>query len=179
MWKAMSAAEKKPWEQKAQEQKDAYDKFIATPEGKKALEEKKSEKKLSKDDKAKKKMKQAVKAVDKDEKLKRPASAYFMWFNEKREEIQKKVGSKSFGEVGKKASEMWKGMKDAERKPWEDKAKAQKDAYDKYISSEEGMKALQAYKDEVSAIKSKRVSEPAAEAEEPAAKKVRKGKAGA
>merc|ERR1712139_159699 len=116
----------------------------------KALEEKKSEKKLEKDDKL-----------------------------EKREEIQKKIGSKDFGTVGKKASEMWKGMKDAERKPWEDKAKAQKDSYDRYINSEEGMKALQAYKDEVSAIKGKRASEPAAEVEEPTAKKVRKGKAGA
>merc|ERR1711959_345482 len=105
--------------------------------------------------------KQAVKAIEKDDKLKKPASAYFLWFNEKRESIQTELKTKDFGAVGKKASEMWKSMKDAERKPWEDKAKAQKDAYDKYINSAEGMKALQAYKDEVSAIKGKRASEPA------------------
>merc|ERR1712008_455980 len=48
---------------------------------------------------------------------------------------------------------MWKGLSDSARKPWEDKAKAQKDAYDKFILSPEGAAALQAYKAQVKEAK--------------------------
>merc|ERR1719422_257558 len=42
MWKALSDSDRQPYEKKAKEQKDAYDKFIATDEGKKALDDKKA-----------------------------------------------------------------------------------------------------------------------------------------
>merc|ERR1712083_693414 len=96
-----------------------------------------------------------------------------------KEEIQNLTGAKDLGTVGKKAGETWKNMKDCERKPYEDKAKAQKDAYDTYINSAEGQAALQKYKDEVSAIKSKRSSEKTqefaaeADAEAPKAKRAK------
>merc|ERR1719356_2274095 len=50
----MSAGARKPYEEKAKMQKDAYDKFISTAEGQKALEEKKADKQQEKDAKSKK-----------------------------------------------------------------------------------------------------------------------------
>jgi len=165
MWKALSDSAKKPFEKLAKEKKDAYDKFIATPEGQKALEEKKSakadekaektqkaeaiaEKKQQKEDRRNEvACKKAVKAVEKDDALKKPATAYWLWMVDNRPNIVKIVGSGNVGLVGKKAAEMWKALSDAEKAPFEKKAKEQKDKYDKYIASEEGQKALKAFKD--------------------------------
>merc|ERR1712046_270545 len=118
----------------------------------------------AKQEKLKKDAKKAVKAVEKDEKLKKPASAYFLFSNAKREEIQKLLGTKDLGPVATKTTEMWKGLSASERKPWEDQAQQQKDAYEKYIKSPEGAAALQAYKDELKEAKAnvkgtKRVSD--------------------
>merc|ERR1712031_148033 len=117
----------------------------------------------AKQEKLKKDAKKAVKAVEKDDKLKKPSSAYFLFANAKREEIQKLLGTKDFGPVTKKTTEMWKGLSASDRKPWDDQAQQQKDAYEKYIKSPEGAAALQAYKDEVKGakadVKGKRVSD--------------------
>merc|ERR1719261_1769826 len=48
---------------------------------------------------------------------------------------------------------MWKALTDAQRQPYEKKAKEQKDAYDKYIASEEGAAKLKAFKDATKAAK--------------------------
>merc|ERR1712106_859762 len=96
-----------------------------------------------------KNVKKAAKAVEKDAKLKKPASSYFIFANEKRTEVQQQLGTKDFGPVTKKTCEVWKGLSDSARKPWEEKAKTQKAAYDKYVLSSEGAAALQAYKDQV------------------------------
>jgi len=165
MWKALPDSAKKPFEKLAQEKKDAYDKFIATPEGQKALAEKKSakadekaektqkaeaiaEKKQQKEDRRNEvACKKAVKAVEKDDNLKKPVSAYWLWMNDNRDKIIKIVGSGNVGLVGKKAGEMWKALPDVEKAPFEKKAKEAKDKYDKYVASAEGQKALQAFKD--------------------------------
>jgi len=179
LWKSISAAEKKPFEDKAKEQKDAFEAFKATPEGQKALQEKKDERKDKKDDKLKKDGKKAAKAVEKDDKLKKPTTAYFLFINAKREEIQKQLGTKDFGPVTKKAVEMWKTISSGARKPFEDEAKAQKDAYEKYVQSPEGMAALNAYKEEVKIAKGGVKRVPETEGESPIAKQARKAKAGA
>merc|ERR1712048_1393029 len=49
--------------------------------------------------------------------------------------------------------EMWKALTDAARAPYEKKAKEQKDAYDKYVASEEGQAKLKAFKDATQAAK--------------------------
>jgi len=153
MWRTMSATAKQPFETKNKEQKDAYEKFKATDAGKKALEEKKSERQDAKESKVKRDAKKAVKAIEKDDKLKKPQSAYFIFANAKREEVQKLLGVKDFGPVTTKIGEMWKGLSDAARKPWNDEAQKQKDEYEKYVKSPEGAAALQAYKDEVKEAK--------------------------
>lgn len=165
LWKKASAAEKAPFEKDAQQQKAKYDAFIATPEGQKALEAKKSEKKEEKQAKADKeaekakkleekqekaKMREcaaAVKAIEKSDKLKRPLTAYFMWLNENRERIVKLAGSAKGGDVTKKGGEMWKKLSDQEKKPFEDRAKKEKAEYDAYIATPEGAAALKAFKD--------------------------------
>jgi len=164
MWKALPESARKPFEQLAKEKKEAYDKYCATEEGQKALQEKKSAKADEKAEKAQKAeakaellaqkeekkteraCKAAVKAVEKDDALKKPQSAYWLWLADNRESISKMVGGK-ITEVSKKGGEMWKALGDDKRSPYEKKAKEQKDKYDAYIASEEGAKALQAFKD--------------------------------
>merc|ERR1711904_411596 len=153
IWKGMSSTAKAPWEKKAKEQKEAFEKFKATDAGQKALEEKKAERAEKKEAKLEKNAKKAAKAVEKDDRLKKPSSAYFIFTNEKRAEIQKQLGTTDFGAVTKKTTEMWKGLSDAARKPWDDKAQAQKDAYDKVIASAEGAPALKAHTGEVKEAK--------------------------
>merc|ERR1712070_662424 len=155
------------------EQKEAYEKFKATDAGKKALEEKKAEKQDAKQAKVKRDAKKAVKAIDKDEKLKKPQSAYFIFANAKREEVQKMLGVKDFGPVTTKIGAMWKALSDADRKPWNDKAQEQKDAYEKYIKSPDGAAALQAYKDEVKEAKATVKGKRAAGVEGPEAKRAK------
>merc|ERR1719367_2611432 len=67
MWKALSDADRQPYEKKAKEQKDAYDKFIATDGGKQALGDKKAAKAEANAEKTKneKACKAAVKAIEK------------------------------------------------------------------------------------------------------------------
>merc|ERR1712048_48760 len=171
MWKALSDADRKPFEKKAKEQKDAYEAFIATDEGKKALGDKKNaqaeakaEKNKIADAKAEKlaakeekrndrACKAAVKAVEKDDSLKKPQTAYWLWLGENRENIVKMLGTAKGADVAKKGGEMWKALTDAARAPYEKKAKEQKDAYDKYVASEEGQAKLKAFKDATQAAK--------------------------
>jgi structure-specific recognition protein 1 len=147
MWKALSAAAKQPYEKLAQEKKAAYEKFKTTDEGKKALQEKKDAKAEEKTVKTKRDCKAAMKAVEKDDALKKPQSAYWLWLNDHREEIAAKAGSKSVTDVAKKAGEIWKTLSNAQQLPYVDKAKEQKDAYEKFIASDDGQKALKAWKD--------------------------------
>jgi len=218
LWGKASAAEKAPFEKEAKELKAKYDAYIATPEGQKALEAKKAEKKeekQAKDEKeaerAKKKEEKeqnkekracaaAVKAVEKDDKLKKPLTAYFMWLNENREKIVAMVGSAKGPDVGKKGGEMWKKMSPKEQKPWVDRNQEEKAKYEAYIATPAGAAALKAYKEAKDAAAYKepaKAEEEAAEEEEkkespkkrkvdvsstgtePAVKKTKSAKAGA
>merc|ERR1711965_391611 len=160
-------------EAKNKERKEAYEKFKATDAGKKALDEKKAERQDAKESKVKRDAKKAVKAIEKDDKLKKPQSAYFIFANAKREEVQKLLGVKDFGPVTTKIEEMWKGLSDAARKPWNDEAQKQKDEYEKYVKSPEGAAALQAYKDEVKEAKATVKGKRAGGSEAPEAKRAK------
>jgi len=154
LWKNISEADKKPFEEEAKRQKDAFEVFKGTAEGQKALEEKKAERAEKKEAKQERAVKAAVKAVEKDDALKRPQTAYFAWLNDNRERIAAELGGKgTLPEVTKKGSEMWKALSEKERKPWEDKAKQEKEAYDAFLKTPEGAAKLQAYKDATSAAK--------------------------
>merc|ERR1712060_1036941 len=90
--------------------------------------------------------KEAAKAVEKDDKLKKPQSAYWLWLGANRAKIVEAAGSAAAPAVGKKAGEMWNTLPAAEKKPFEDEAKKQKETYDAYLESEEGKAAMAAYK---------------------------------
>merc|ERR1712146_357593 len=106
----------------------------------------KEQKKEQKQDNLKKEAKKAAKQVEKDEKLKKPTSAYWRWMNANRSKIEQAAGSKSAAAVGAKAGEMWKTLPASEKKPFEDEAAKAKKEYDDYVNSEEGKAALNEYK---------------------------------
>merc|ERR1712151_658879 len=122
-------------------------------EGQKALGEKKAAQKDAKVKNNERLCKAAVKAVEKDDSLKRPVSAYWLWLGDNRERIVTMLGSAKGPDVAKKGGEMWKTLSDAARAPYEKKAKEEKEAYDKYIASDEGSAALKAFKDAQQATK--------------------------
>jgi len=191
LWKAAPAKEKAPFEAEAKKQKDAYDAFIGTEAGQKALQEKKAEQKGEKQAKLekeaekakaqeekqiareKRECKAAVKAVEKDERLKKPMTSYFAWLNDNRERITKMVGGKGGPAVTKKGSEMWKELPASEKKPYDDRAQKQKAEYEAYIATPEGAAALKAFKEATSAVAYKeKPAEEAQEEEEESPKKV-------
>merc|ERR1712226_1074835 len=59
-----------------------------------------------------------------------------------REKIQNLAGSKNPTAVAAKGSELWKAA-GAEKAKYEAEAKRQKEAYDAFVATEEGQKALQ------------------------------------
>jgi len=121
--------------------------------------------------------KAAVKAVEKDDKLKKPMTAYWMWLGENRERISAMVGGKG-SDVAKKCGELWKKLSEKEKAPYEARASKAKVDYDAYIATPEGAAALKAYKDATAAVAYKeKVIE--ADADEPALKKQRSAAAGA
>ena len=79
---------------------------------------------------------------------KKPMTAYFMWLNENRAKLVKehKLEGQKGSEVTKKAGEVWKGLSEKDKSPYEKKASAQKEEFDKFVKTEEGKKALEAKK---------------------------------
>jgi hypothetical protein len=147
MWKTLSDAAKLPYENKAKAEKEKYEQLISSTEGKAALEEKKAAKAEAKTEKGKKAEKKALKSVVKDDALKKPVSAYWMWLGDNREQIGSTIGTNKPTEIAKKAGEMWKLLSETAKAPYEKKAKEQKEAYDKYIASGEGAEKLKAFKE--------------------------------
>merc|ERR1711933_324913 len=115
---------------------------MGTEEGAAAKADLKEQKMEQKEANLKKDAKKALKGIEKDEKLKRPASSYWLWMNANRAEIEKAAGSKAPGAVGAKAGEMWKALPAAAKKPFEDDAAKQRQEYDEYVQSEEGKAAM-------------------------------------
>merc|ERR1712151_91259 len=110
---------------------------------------------------AKKAIKAAVKSIEKDDKLKKPTSAYWMWLNDNRENIKAKLPQDhKVTDISKKGGELWKALTETDKEPWEKKAKAAKDAYDEYLSSPEGERAMKEYKEAKKEAIGKPVDEP-------------------
>merc|ERR1712048_333156 len=139
-------AKKAPFEEQYKAAKQKYDEYLKTPEGQKAQSKLKEQKKEKKEADVKKEAKKAAKAVEKDEKLKKPQTAYWLWLGANRAKVVEAAGSAAAPAVGKKAGEMWSSLPAAEEKPFEDEAKTQRENYDKYLESEEGKAAMASYK---------------------------------
>jgi len=154
LWKALPDADKQPYEEKAKKQKEAYNQLISTEEGRRALDEKKAAQagaRASKQQKDGRKNDRAtsiaLKQVVKDDALKKPRSAYWIWLGENRDKIASSLGKSKVSDVAKKGGELWKALSEAEKAPYQQRAKEEKDAHDAFLSSAEGKFALQAYKD--------------------------------
>lgn len=110
-WKSLTAEQKSPFENMAALDKLRFQEevkiFPTTPGGK---------------DKKKKKLK------DPNE-PKKPLSAFFLFSNEKRLAVKAENAEFSIGEIGKKLGEMWRGMSDASKVPFEEAAKRAKEKY--------------------------------------------------
>jgi hypothetical protein len=109
LWKSTSSEEKAPFEEESERQKAAYEAFVATDAGKKALEEKKKvtkhrrqikrQSKLRKEQnkyhklvtKKMRECKVARKAIKKHDKLKKP-TAYWLYAQENLKQIYELVG---------------------------------------------------------------------------------------
>lgn len=61
---------------------------------------------------------------------KRPMSSYFIWMNENRERIKEEYGCDGIAEVSKKAGEIWQGMNESDKAPWEEKNREAKERYE-------------------------------------------------
>ncbi|OMH79994.1 Non-histone chromosomal protein 6 [Zancudomyces culisetae] len=73
----------------------------------------------------------ATKASKKDKTgPKRSLSAYMFFSQENREKVKRDNPSATFGELGKLLGEMWKGLSDTQKKPYNDKAAADKQRYE-------------------------------------------------
>jgi hypothetical protein len=62
-------------------------------------------------------------------KIKRPMSAYMFFCNDKRQSIKEQYPDKSFGELTKKLSELWKDINSNEKKIYVEKAENDKKRY--------------------------------------------------
>jgi len=131
-WKALSAAQKKPFEDEAAKRKAAYEKAVQEFKASggqpgKRRQEKQQVKQVRADKKAKK---EARKASGKPAK---PQTAYWLFMSENREAIAKEAGSAAVPVVGKLAGQKWKAMSAAQKKPFEEKAAELKAAYEKAL----------------------------------------------
>ncbi|KAL8767506.1 MAG: hypothetical protein Q9209_006013 [Squamulea sp. 1 TL-2023] len=62
---------------------------------------------------------------------KRGLSAYMFFANDNRESVREENPGISFGQVGKVLGEKWKALNSKQREPYETKAKADKERYEK------------------------------------------------
>ena len=124
MWKALSDAEKEPFNKMAAADKERYAKAMEVytpPEGSDEPEPKKGKKaKAKKDPNAPKKA----------------LSAFILFSNAKRAEVTAELKAanpdmKGVAEVGKKLGEMWKALSDAEKEPFNKMAADDKERYAK------------------------------------------------
>mmetsp|Transcript_28984 Transcript_28984/g.40727 ORF Transcript_28984/g.40727 Transcript_28984/m.40727 type:complete len:615 (-) Transcript_28984:302-2146(-) len=132
-WKELTEDVKKIYTLKADQDKKRYEEEMITyvpptvDEGEEALEEA-EKKKRKKRKKRKKKDPNAPKA---------PLSAYILFSNWKRADIQEKNPESSFLSMGKKLGEEWGKLSDAEKQKWKDKAKIAQAEYEKDLEAYE------------------------------------------
>ncbi|CAL4888739.1 unnamed protein product [Urochloa decumbens] len=158
-WKALGAEEKQPYEKRYRQEKEAYLQVVGQEkreaEAMKLLEEQqmqwtakelleqylKFRQEAEEGDGKKGKRKNSKK--DKDPaKPKQPMSAYFVYSQERRAAL---VGEKkNVPEIGKITGEEWKSMTEAQKAPYEEVAKKQKEEYHKKMEVYKQMKIEEA-----------------------------------
>merc|ERR1719195_2312630 len=123
----MSAAQKAPYEKKAADAKQAYEKAIeefkaqggVTGSGRKELLDKRAKKRARQERDA--------------DKPKKPQTAYWLWLAENRAALAKEAGTAACPAVAKLGGERWKNLDAKLKAPFEKQAAAKKVEYDKAL----------------------------------------------
>jgi hypothetical protein len=137
-WKKFDGAAKKPYENEAKENKARYQnelkKYKETQEYR-DFQKKLKQHKEEKDDgtsKRKGKKTNGKRRRPKDPNApKKPQSAYFLFANDRRPKLRETHPDKKITDVAKMLGAEWKEMSEAEKKPWEELAKKNKEKHDK------------------------------------------------
>eukprot|EP00802_Teleaulax_amphioxeia_P003198 Tamp_03201.p4 GENE.Tamp_03201~~Tamp_03201.p4 ORF type:complete len:156 (-),score=68.43 Tamp_03201:1977-2444(-) len=126
-WKELSAEEKKPFEDKAKKLAAQYKEDKA-----KYDEENPQEKKRKGEGSEGKKSKKAKKDPNAP---KGKLSAYMIWCATEREKIKEAEPTLKQTEIMAKLGQLWRDMSADDKKPWEEKAKADKERFDEETKS--------------------------------------------
>lgn len=156
-WKALTAEQKKPFEESAKQDKERYTisfaEYKQTDDYKKhqqALEQWKESK--SETDKSLKRggikgLKKPKKPKQPETMPKRPQSSYFVFNNERRPELRKKFPTKKITELAPIISKEWKAITAENKKVYEKKAAELKEAYKKRMNEYEKTDEYKEYQD--------------------------------
>ncbi|KAJ6826581.1 high mobility group B protein 6-like [Iris pallida] len=141
-WKGLSAEEKKPYEEKYQQEKEAYLQIVSKEkrenEAMKLMEDEQMQKTamalleqylLFKEEAGKEGKK--VKKEKDPLKPKKPVSAFFMYASDRRAALHEEA--KSMVEISKIAGEEWKNMTQEKKAPYEEMAKKRMEEYNRQI----------------------------------------------
>merc|ERR1719245_1401765 len=125
----MTPAQKAPYEKKAQEAKEAYERHMAMfKEQGGVVGKRRQEKAEAKRDREGKKARKR----DRDPNMpKKPQTGYWLWLDDNRAALQKEVGKNDITLVAKLAGEKWKAMPEKAKAPYEQKAAELKANYNK------------------------------------------------
>eukprot|EP00929_Paragymnodinium_shiwhaense_P106259 TRINITY_DN7150_c0_g1_i4.p2 TRINITY_DN7150_c0_g1~~TRINITY_DN7150_c0_g1_i4.p2 ORF type:complete len:219 (-),score=99.28 TRINITY_DN7150_c0_g1_i4:312-968(-) len=171
-WKKLSEAEKKPYQAKFVEAKAAYEKALAaflagggTVE--KGIRAQRTEKRKAKEGKKAKK--------DPDAPKKPAGGAYGRFLADKRADIVKSLpAGHKITDVTKKAGEMWKGLTEAAKQPYEEKYKQMQEEYKSAMEEYKKTKGAEADADNDENEDDNEEEEEEEEPEKPVSKKSRK-----
>eukprot|EP00747_Dinoflagellata_sp_TGD_P086070 gnl/TRDRNA2_/TRDRNA2_163139_c0_seq1.p1 gnl/TRDRNA2_/TRDRNA2_163139_c0~~gnl/TRDRNA2_/TRDRNA2_163139_c0_seq1.p1 ORF type:complete len:802 (-),score=191.89 gnl/TRDRNA2_/TRDRNA2_163139_c0_seq1:546-2951(-) len=174
VWNSLPDEDKKYYEDRADEAREEYSAYIATAEGAEALQAYKEaraaqapkeelgrtvgagpQKVITREEKGAriqmKECKAAVKAMMKDEKLKKPLNPYVSWLKEWLREIivvaEDGEGNAGNSEAIRVGAQIWHTLSDEEKKPYNDYAQKAREEYFAYMSTDEGAAAHLALKD--------------------------------
>jgi upstream-binding transcription factor len=70
-----------------------------------------------------------VKTAEGDTKVKRPTSSFFLFMNDRRSKFKEDNPDLALGQITKGLTEVWKALKEDEKKKYDDMAKADKERY--------------------------------------------------
>jgi len=136
-WKVMDNPAKKPYEVEAKELKEKYEtemkKYKETPQFREHQKKLKNWKAPDGNGKGKGKKtdgKRTKKLKDVNAQ-KKPQSAYFLFAGDRRPKLRDSHPDKKITEVAKLLGAEWKEISEADKKPWEERAKKLKEQYEK------------------------------------------------
>jgi hypothetical protein len=162
LFDALSEDERKVYQDRYEQQKEAWGQFTATEEGKRFLAEQKAKKapKIQKVAKASKEMKKATKEARAACPVPRPVVPFWQFMNERRASIVAEHGVTKVSEVGKIAKGLFEKLSAEERKVYEDRYEEQKKAYGEFTASDEGKKFTASLKSLRSDLKEQAATTP-------------------